>query len=266
MRATVVIPTRDRPASLRACLTAVRTQAGVSLEPIVVDDGSVARDEVAAVAAGLGALVVRLEGAGPSAARNAGAAAATCDLVLMLDDDCVPRPRWAAALAAVAAPDRVVGGAVVPPRGASAWLRASERIAGSAEAGGHFFRTLNLACDRRLLLRVPFDTAFPGAAGEDRDWCARAARAGATLVRAPTAVVEHRAALDGSAFARRQLRYGAAVHLLRRRGTHVPVSARALGSGLGRALGDDPAAAIAMAAALGLNAAGYIGEAVRRRG
>ena len=191
---------------------------------------------------------------------------ATCEVVLLLDDDCLPRPGWARALVAAAAQDRIVGGAVVPPRDASPWLRASERIAAEAEAGGGFFRTLNLACHRELLLRIPFDPAFPAAAGEDRDWCARASRAGVRLVREPSAVVEHRAELDARAFVRRQLRYGAAVHVLRRRGTHVPVSASVLWRGLAAGLGEDPAVGAAMAAALLLTGVGYIGEAVRRWG
>lgn len=260
----MVIPTRDRPAALRRCLTALRAQDGVALEILVVDDGSTARAEVAAVASGLGARVIRLGRGGPSAARNAGAAGATSEVVLLVDDDCVPRPGWARALVAAAARDRIVGGAVVPPPGASTWLRASERIAAEAETGGAFFRTLNLACHRELLMRIPFDAAFPAAAGEDRDWCARASRAGARLVREPAAVVEHRAALDAGAFVGRQLRYGAAVHLLRQRGTHVPVSPAVLWRGLAAGLGEDPAVGAAMAAALVLTGFGYLGEAVRR--
>jgi GT2 family glycosyltransferase len=267
MRVSVVIPTRDRPTSLRRCLAALREQGGVTLELVVVDDGSAAAGEVAAVAAGFGAGLVRLGGVGPSAARNAGAAEAGCDVVLLLDDDCVPQPGWARALAAAAsAPNRIVGGAVVPPQGASPWLRASERIAMEVEAGGDFFRTLNLACHRELLLRVPFDATFPAAAGEDRDWCARAARTGARFVREPSAVVEHHAGLGGRAFVSRQLRYGAAVHLLRRRGTHVPVSAGALRLGLSHGLREDPPAGVVMAAAFVLTAVGYLEGAVRSRG
>jgi GT2 family glycosyltransferase len=229
-----------------------------------VDDGSAAGVDVARVAAGFGARVIRLGRGGPSAARNAGAAQAACEVVLLLDDDCLPQPGWARALVAAVAQDRIVGGAVVPPRGASVWLRASERIAAEAEAGGDFFRTLNLACLRELILRIPFDAAFPAAAGEDRDWCARATRAGVRLVREPAAVVEHRAALDARSFVGRQLRYGAAVHLLRRRGTHVPVAPGVLWRGLAAGLGDDPAAGTAMAAALALTGVGYVGEALRR--
>jgi len=46
---TVIVPTRDRPASLARCLEALDVQEGTrDLEVLVVGDGSVSADEVAA--------------------------------------------------------------------------------------------------------------------------------------------------------------------------------------------------------------------------
>ena len=103
MNATVVVPTRDRPAALRRCLAALAAQRNVTLDVVIVDDGSVAEAAVAAIAEGFGARLVRLEGVGPAAARNAGVAAASADRILLLDDDCVPQPGWAKTLVAAAA-------------------------------------------------------------------------------------------------------------------------------------------------------------------
>ena len=72
--------------------------------------------------------------------------------------------------------------------GAGPWLRASEALARVVERDVNLFRTNNLGCRRTLLLEVPFDESFDAAAGEDRDWCVRAERAGARFTRQPAAI------------------------------------------------------------------------------
>jgi len=260
---SVVVPTRDRPEALARCVGALSAQTvGTGFGIVVVDDGSVARGTVAAVADEFGARLVRLEGVGPAAARNAGVAAAGGERILLLDDDCVPQAGWAQSLVTAAAggPRLVVAGTVVPPPAATPWLRASERIAIEAEAASGFFRTLNLACDRELLMEIPFDSTFPEAAGEDRDWCVRVARAGATFVREPAAIVEHRADPGARAFFRQQMRYGRAVHILRRRGTHIPVSAGGHLRALTAGFREGTPVGLAMMAAQAATTAGFVIE------
>ncbi len=262
MSATVVVPTRNRPEALERCLEGLRAQEGIALEIVVVDDGSADRVSVAARANESRGLLVRLEGRGPAAARNAGVAVASSETILLLDDDCVPLPGWAEAMAAALAgrPRHVVGGTVRLSSGATLWLRASEQIARGAEAGTGFFRTLNLATSAALLQELPFDAGFPIAAGEDRDWCLRAGRAGATFAREPGAIVEHRADLDAPSFVRQQLRYGRAVHRLRGQGTHVAVSGRAQRRGLAEGFRESASVGLAMTLAPALTAAGYAVE------
>lgn len=259
---TVVVPTRDRPRLLARCVRALTGAGTESLEIVVVDDGSARAAEVAASAAAAGARLVRLDGRGPAAARNAGARAATGDVVLFVDDDCIPAAGWASTLAAAVlrTPGVVVGGAVEVSADVGVWLRASEELAHTAESGSGLLRTNNLGCRRSLLLDVPFDETFPTAAGEDRDWCVRAARAGATFTREPAAVVEHRADLGARAFFRQQLRYGRAVHLLRSRDTHIPVSSGALGRGIAAGFREGIPVGLAMVAAPVATAAGYVLE------
>ncbi len=98
---SVVVPTRDRPDRLAVCLAALGRQTAPTLEIVVVDDASRDAAAVAAVVAAVpGARLVRGEGRGPAAARNAGVAAARAPIVCLTDDDCEPVPGWAAALVA----------------------------------------------------------------------------------------------------------------------------------------------------------------------
>ncbi|MFI6781545.1 glycosyltransferase family 2 protein [Micromonospora sp. NPDC050276] len=82
---SVIIPTRDRPATLRWALRSVVDQHVDGVEVLVVNDGSA---DVTAVAAEFGARVVAHEpGRGPSAARNAAIAQARGRYTAFLDDD-----------------------------------------------------------------------------------------------------------------------------------------------------------------------------------
>lgn len=93
---SVIIPTRDRAASLKRTLTALAEQNArePSLEVIVVDDGSEDRSRamLEELALPFPLRVVAGEGRGPGIARNAGAARARGRFVLFLDDDVEPTP------------------------------------------------------------------------------------------------------------------------------------------------------------------------------
>ena len=89
---TVVIPVKDDAEELCRCLRALDTQTLDPTEVVVVDNASV--DSSAAVAAAHGARVIRCDHPGTPAASAAGYDAATGDLILRLDADCVPDARW----------------------------------------------------------------------------------------------------------------------------------------------------------------------------
>jgi Glycosyl transferase family 2 len=104
-RLSVVIPAFNAARTIRAAVGSALRQSVPVLEVIVVDDGST--DDTAQVVAGVGdprvRLVTRANG-GPSAARNAGIAAAQGDWVAFLDADDLWLPRYVeAATAALSA-------------------------------------------------------------------------------------------------------------------------------------------------------------------
>jgi len=131
-------------------------------------------------------------------ARNLGMAAATGDLLLLLDADCVPRPDWLTAhRARHAAGERVVGGAVALA-GSNYWAQSDNvsmfhEFVPQRPAGPRFLLpTLNLSVRREVFAAVGgMDESFPGAAAEDADWTIRIRRAGYRLWFDPAAVVAH---------------------------------------------------------------------------
>ena len=262
MSVSVVIPSRDRPLALRRCLASIARKGPRTVEVVVVDDGGEVPATVATVATEQGARTVRLDGVGPAAARNAGVSEARGEIVLLLDDDCVVRPGWVERLVeAVEAGERIVAaGSVSAPRDANVWLNASERIARGVEDATCFFRTMNLACRRELLLALPFDESFRNAGGEDRDWCVRAARAGVDFRRVPEARVDHRSALDGRSFVAQQMRYGRAARHLQEQGTLTRVPPRALCRDIVAGLRERPTIGVTMIAGHAFAAAGYLLE------
>lgn len=114
--ASVIVPARDAAATLEATLDGLAAQRLDSdFEVIVVDDGSV--DETYRIVRGHGVVsrVLRAPGAGPSAARNAGARVAAGDVLAFLDADCQPLPGWLAAGLGATGTAHLVQGAVRPP-------------------------------------------------------------------------------------------------------------------------------------------------------
>ena len=89
IRVSVIIPTHNRPEKLAILLACLRRQnlAATEYEIIVVDDNSVPPVVLPASADGPRATLVRLDEMERSAARNTGAAIATGEWLVFLDDD-----------------------------------------------------------------------------------------------------------------------------------------------------------------------------------
>jgi GT2 family glycosyltransferase len=219
---TVIIPTYQRPAALTRCLASLAAQdyPADCFEVVVADDGSdVPLDQViAAHAATLSVVLLRLDHGGPAAARNQGAAVARGEILGFIDDDCIADPGWISALVGALSrhADAAVGGAIVNGVPENPYVRASHTLLAFLYRYYHeqqrgwlpFFTTNNLAVRGETFAAVGgFDPTFPFAS-EDRDWSDRCRRAGHPLVHAPDAVVVHAPDLSMGRFLRMHFRYG----------------------------------------------------------
>jgi glycosyltransferase involved in cell wall biosynthesis len=104
---SVVIPAYDEAAHIGRLLESLSSQDPPPGEVIVADDGS--RDGTAAIAERAGARVLRLPHRGPAAAKNAGAEAASGELLVFLDADMVCAPGFLSRLVAPIAEGRARG-------------------------------------------------------------------------------------------------------------------------------------------------------------
>jgi len=214
---SVVIPTYRRPARLVACL---RSLAAVDyprdrFEVIVVDDGSGAPVKTPPLPLEL--TVLTQPHAGPATARNLGAARARGDYVAFTDDDCMAEAGWLRGFAVplAEAPDHAIGGRTVNALPENPYSSATQLLLDflhewSVKSGsGPFFASNNLAVPTRLFrTRGGFDTGFPLAAGEDREFCDRWARLGGGLSHAPAAVIRHGHHLTLGRYWRQHVNYG----------------------------------------------------------
>lgn len=91
--ASVIICTRDRPDQLARCLVSFKNQTMAPTELIVVDNASV-EDRTRMVTLEAGVRYIREDKPGLDIARNSGAAAASCPIVVYTDDDTVLHPTW----------------------------------------------------------------------------------------------------------------------------------------------------------------------------
>lgn len=232
---SVVVPTRDRPHALAACLAALAAQTASSFEVVVVDDGSLDAGAVAAVVSDAPhARLVRGAGRGPAAARNLGAAVTEAPVLAFVDDDCRASPGWLDALVRrIESGADAVAGPTINGWPEDRFARASQTVTNhlvdtslDASAGQvGFAPTSNLACRTEVHRSLPFDETYPLAAGEDRDWCARLADRGTPLHFEPSACVAHHQELRPRTFWRQQVRYGRGAHRYRRSrpsGTGLP--------------------------------------------
>ncbi len=101
---SVIVPTRDRPNHLAACLRSLAALNRRPLEVIVVDnapadDGRPSKTTLQVVAGAAGVRCIAEPRRGSSAARNAGVAAGRGELIAFVDDDETVHPAWLGRLA-----------------------------------------------------------------------------------------------------------------------------------------------------------------------
>jgi glycosyltransferase involved in cell wall biosynthesis len=218
---SIVIPTYNRPEQLRRCLqgiAALETEKE-RIEVIVVDDGSrVPMDKVVdEIRASMNIRLMRQENQGPATARNAGAATASGDYLVFIDDDCVPAPGWLERIGRhlAGAPLAGVGGGATDRVGTlytTAHQALMDYLYATRNADpkqAHFCATNNLCLPREPFVELGgMATSFRYAAGEDRNLCDRWRAAGHELHFLPDARVDHYHAMNLSQFLRLHYRYG----------------------------------------------------------
>jgi GT2 family glycosyltransferase len=251
-RFSVIVPTFRRPAELARCLDALARldYPRDGFEVIVVDDGSGAppEDVVERVRGRLRvSLVAREDNRGPASARNTGAARAGGEFLAFTDDDCAPAADWLRVLGTCLArePDTLVGGLTVNGLTENPYAAASQLLVdylynyhhgedpGACQRNARardsrFFTSNNLAMSAVAFRETgAFDSTFPLAAAEDRDFCDRWQHHGRLMRYVPGAVVYHFHDLNLGSFCRQHAHYGRGAlsfHTLRARRSQRPVS------------------------------------------
>jgi glycosyltransferase involved in cell wall biosynthesis len=227
---SIIIPTYRRPEALRRCLGAVAAldYPRERFEVVVVDDGSPTppRAVIRELSQTLPLRLLEQRNAGPASARNHGAAHAVGRYLAFTDDDCLPAPQWLASLERelTAAPRAAIGGHIENALASDAYASASQMLVEYLYeyyhvegAKGRFFTTSNFALPRSAFAVLGgFDTTFPLAAAEDREFCERWVAHGYELRFAEDAVVYHAHLLSFGSFWRQHFGYGRGAVFLHR--------------------------------------------------
>lgn len=222
---SVVIPTFGRPEKLAETLAALDHQECESFEVVVVDDGSPQPVTRAALPdpQRFTLQILRQENQGPAAARNFAAKETKGEILLFTDDDCVPCPGWVSALSQEieSHPEALVGSLTFNGLPGNKWSSASQLIFdlvyehfNKDPTNAYFLASNNMACRRDLFLRLGgFDTEFPQAGAEDRDFCDRWRTTGRPIRLLPKKLVEHRHTQTFGSFLNLHYRYGRGAYL-----------------------------------------------------
>lgn len=221
---SVVICAYNASATLDECLAHTCRLDYPNLEVIVVDDGST--DDTAAIAARYPrARLLRIQHAGLSVARNAGAAEATGEIVAYLDSDAYPTPEWPYYLVlGFDAPDvAAAGGPNLPPADDGLGAEMIARAPGGpvhvlyADDRAEHVPGCNMAFWREILSETGgFDPIYT-AAGDDVDMCWKVLDRGYGIGFHPAAMVWHHRRPGIRTYLRQQRGYGRAEALVEQR-------------------------------------------------
>lgn len=190
-RLSVVVPTRDRYATLVPCLrqlaAGAQTLSPDNYQVIVADDGNADATRAMLAVEFPDVVVVPGPRRGPAANRNAGAKAAGGEWLVFTDDDTLPDARWLEEIVAASDGVEVVEGRTT----CSAGLRSPREHAPVNETGGWWW-SCNIAVRRDIFERLAgFDERYEIPHMEDVDFRERARANGIRSRFAPRAVVDH---------------------------------------------------------------------------
>lgn len=221
---TVVIPTYNRPTSLRRCLECLAAQTAdkTAWEVVVVNDGgSDSSTTVESFREKLRIRYLQQQNAGPATARNNGVAAAEGNMIALLDDDCLPMPEWIEKILLASGPGLLLGGKVTNSLHDDLYAETCQTLIDYLyirfqHSNDLFFTSNNMVMSKSDFQSIGgFDTGFRTSAGEDREFCVRAAEKGIRLVHVPAIHIGHAHALSLTSFVRLHFKYGRATHTYR---------------------------------------------------
>ncbi len=235
-RVAVIVCSYNGGGTLRDCLEALDRLDYPDYEIVFVDDGSTDNtpDVVAAWVAAReekqpdgkkrpSFIHLRQSNMGLSYARNAGAAAATGEILAYTDSDCMADPDWLYYLVGtlLAGDYAGVGGPNISPP-AQDWIQAC--VAAAPGGPSHVLLTdvvaehipgCNMAFHRWAFEAIGgFDPEYRKA-GDDVDFCWRLQQAGQVIAFSPAAIVWHYRRFTLRAFGKQQEGYGQAESMLR---------------------------------------------------
>jgi glycosyltransferase involved in cell wall biosynthesis len=218
---SIVIPTYNRPERLASCLRSLTrlNYPRDGFEVIVVDDGSAQpmAPTVEPFGSALNLTLLRQVNSGPAQARNAGAARAQGKYLVFTDDDCQPHANWLSALSTQLErqPLALVGGHTLNALPHNVFSTASQLLIDylydyyNSRHQPSFFASNNFAMAAEQFRHLGgFDTSFPLAAGEDREFCDRWLQQDLPMAYAPEARVDHSHHLSLRRFWRQHFNYG----------------------------------------------------------
>ncbi|MBW4645951.1 MAG: glycosyltransferase [Goleter apudmare HA4340-LM2] len=219
---SIIIPTYNRPQRLATCLASLTRldYPRDRFEVIVVDDGSETPMEsvVANFEKQLNFTLIRQSNSGPATARNTGAAKARGKYLVFTDDDCEVTSNWLTTLEKrfTTAPDCLIGGRTLNALANNLYSTASQLLIdylymyfNTKFQKSSFFASNNFALPAELFHSLGgFDTTFPLAAGEDREFCDRWQYQGYKMLYAPEVQIYHAHKLTLATFWRQHFNYG----------------------------------------------------------
>lgn len=200
MKISVVIPVFNAEKFINATINAVLDQKteDFAIELITVNDGS--KDGTLAILERFGDKIklINQENRGPAAARNAGAHAASGEIIVFTDSDTIPQADWLANLYQVFKNENVSACAgsycIANPESVLSRIIQSEiefRYK-SFKRMIRFAGTYNLAVTKELFEQTGgFDEAYRQASGEDNDFCYKIVKTGNLIRFVEDAKVAH---------------------------------------------------------------------------
>lgn len=217
---SIIVPTYDRPESLKRCLQCIDElkYPKTRFEVVIVNDGGELNLErfVSPFRSRVNIQLANQENLGPSRARNNGVSLAKGTYLAFVDDDCLISPDWLAEMAdeVMRYPECILGGKTLNllennPFAIASQLTidlAYERYNGNA-ANAKFFAATNIVVPKKQFVEIGcFDEAWRFS--EDREFCDRWIGRGGKLRYVETATIYHSHAIGFLGFCRRHFQYG----------------------------------------------------------